>query len=842
MILTELRQGIAELIAIGGAIEPRIKRPVLDSLFSGKGSLEARSLDYLLQQTYGGAVDLVKLQAARLSRLCDFFLTLYGDGEVILLRAPARINILGEHVDYVSYLPTASLPFGSREHDMLMLCRMSETKLIRGASTLVECRPLQFDLGAERFENADGTSVEERWHSYLFARPTPSPGWDNYVKGSVFYALLKYGERIRGGFDFVVDSNIPSGGGASSSSALIVLAGAAIRLRNQISYAASELAKDSSQAEWFVGTRGGAMDHLTICLAQRQHAIHISYDKSTAEAIALPDEGFRWVTFFSHLADKGREVMLEYNERAAVSRLIIPALIEQWAQTLPEVHDLWESVRTARKTGTRLPLDDLQQLLTNLPETLSLAQLERELPETFRKCSLTFPALVKESFDRPLKIRDRALHHIGEVRRVASAIEILRDRTCRQSGAEEVERPLMRAIGALLDQSHESLCSLYEVCTPEVRELVQTLAADPQVYGARLMGGGFGGNVLALTTEEHLSSVIERVQSTYYGPRGRTGFAEGSIMISTPGAGLAVLNPEDVWRQAVHSFNATWWEAERYRHLISDLLDAFGSHGNHSQIWPVIVAAGKGTRAVSSGLTMPKPLAEVAGIASITRVLHTVKEATLSRRTPIVIVSPEVEGQMRECLSGEDVEFVTQREARGTGDAVLCAFERMSGFDGRALVIWGTQPVIRPQTIRRSLQLAAIFKDYRMIVPTALSKEPYAPLRRDHLGQVCGSRETHLEEAQPPRFGETNIGLFILDSQAMFEALRELKGRYWCADESLYDRPGNELGFPNELITLFARLEGGVLASPIADWREQQGIKSLGDIERCEQFIRELEG
>ena len=39
--------------------------------------------------------------------------------------------------------------------------------------------------------------------------------------------------------------------------------------------------------------------------------------------------------------------------------------------------------------------------------------------------------------------------------------------------------------------------------------------------------------------------------------------------------------------------------------------------------------------------------------------------------------------------------FVIQPEALGTGDAVLCAYEPMKGFQGRALVIWGTQPVIQ---------------------------------------------------------------------------------------------------------------------------------------------------
>ncbi len=842
MILSELKYSLSEFLNYKSrAAAPPVAPTFLDSLFSGEGSLNARVLNQLFQQTYGGNVDRRKTQVVRLLRLCNLFLDLYGDGEVTILRAPARINILGEHIDYVSYLPTASIPFGSREHDMLMLCRTSEPASVRGASTLGgDYYPFQFDFGTERFSGGSEAEIEDRWLAYLFSRPAPSPGWDNYVKGSVLYAFLKYGERLKNGLDFVVDSNIPPGGGASSSSALNVLAGAAIRLINHIPYTPIELAQESSRAEWFIGTRGGAMDHVTICMAQPQCAIHISHGKGKAEAVTMPGREFRWVTFFSHPADKGREVMLEYNERAAVSRLIIPALIEQWGQTRPNLLKQWEKIKTDQKPETHL--DDLQQMLMHLPEALSLAQLERELPEAFHQCSLAFPALVTDRFHHPLKIRDRALHHIGEVRRVASAVEILRDKVAQQSAGEEFERARMRAIGELLDQSQESLCSLYEVCTPEVKELVGIVGADPQVYGTRLMGGGFGGNVLALTTQEHLSPLIERVQSAYYSPRGRAGLTEGSIMVSTPGAGLSVLDPEDVWRQAIQAFNANWWEADRYRQPIGDLLEAFPSNKDASPVWPVIVAAGKGTRAASSGLTTPKPLAEVSGIPAIMRVLHNVKAACGNSRTPIVIISPEIEEPMREALSGETVEFILQREARGTGDAVLCAFERMSGFAGRALVIWSTQPVIRSQTIHQTLQLATIFNDYQMIVPTALSRQPYAPLHRDHHGQVCGARETHLEGVQAARFGETNIGLFMLNSQTMFETLQKLKEQYWRADESRYDRPGNELGFPNELITALAQLESGVLASPIADWREQQGIKSRADVERCEQFIREMDG
>jgi hypothetical protein len=51
---------------------------------------------------------------------------------------------------------------------------------------------------------------------------------------------------------------------------------------------------------------------------------------------------------------------------------------------------------------------------------------------------------------------------------------------------------------------------------------------------------------LALTTEANSQSLIERVQRDYYGPRGRDGLGEGSVMVSTPGDGLAMLDLERI--------------------------------------------------------------------------------------------------------------------------------------------------------------------------------------------------------------------------------------------------------------------------------------------------------
>lgn len=811
---------------------------VLEQLF-GEGvrdRTQHAGLICMLAETYGAEADTLVETLRRLSSLCANFLELYGDRPVRLMRAPARINILGEHVDYVSYLPTYSLPFGSREHDMLMLYGASETGRVRGASMHADYAPFDFSIEAGP-RAGGGEFYGDDWLSYVFEGETPTPHWGNYVKGSAFFARLKFGERVARGFDFVVDSSIPPRGGASSSSALAVLAGAAIREVNGVAFEPGELAVDSSKAEWFVGTRGGSMDHLTICLGRRSHAVRISYGEHSTRLLPLPPGRLRWVTFFSHPADKGRDIMLEYNERAAVSRLLIPAVIESWARTDLERHAEWERAVGALRSGADTAAEGVESLLRTLPETVTLEEFERDYAAPYAECLKAFPALAEGRRGRPLRVRSYALHHLGEIRRVLAAERLLVQLDTTSASQDDAET--VSLMGQLLNESHASLRDLYGVSTPEVESLLGIILSDPGVRGARLMGGGFGGNVLALTTEEDLPALKARVQAEFYAPRGRDGIREGSVMVSTPGEGLSELGFASVWRRAVEEFNSQG--AERYRAGVGAVLDCVEDGAESGDVWPLIIAAGKGARARESGLNVPKPLAPVGGVPSILRVLRNVREGCGdSARAPVVVVSPETESAVREALAGEEVSYVVQPEPLGTGDAVLRASELLKDFRGRALVIWSTQPVVRPRTVRRTLKLAALFEEYDMILPTALQVRPYAPVERDASGRVLASRETHLEGAPRPEFGETNIGLFVLKSASMFDALKELRRRHWREQERLYERAGGELGFPNEMVNFLSARPTGVLACPFADAREVQGIKTLEDVMLCESFIEEL--
>jgi len=803
-------------------------------------SLVCRSLIFLLHKVYGPDVERLNDQINRVASMAGCFAELYGDGPVNVLRAPARINILGEHVDYVSYLPTQSLPFGSREHDMLMLFRASANDRVQGASTAEEYPPFSFSLsdGPEVLPRAN---VDADWLAYLFEHPAESSHWSNYVKGPAYLARIEFSNQVKDGFDFVVDSNIPAGGGASSSSALVVLAGAAVRKVNGIGYAPMELAREASKAEWYVGTRGGAMDHITIALAQRDHAVLISYPEQQAQVVRLPGSHFRWITFFSQAADKGREVMIEYNERAAISRIVLPALIEGWKTKNPENYECWQSAeRSIEADGA---LDQIESLLNQLPDSLTLSEIGVEYPEAFAECARSFPVLTAERADRPLKVQARARHHLGEIRRVRTAAKVLEsfaDETGATDPGSQEQDEAMRLLGSLLDQSHHSLRDLYQVSIPEVEQLIEVIRSTPGgVYGARLMGGGFGGNVLALTAKENVETLIEHTQTEYYGPQNRHGVEEGSVMISTPGDGLRQIDVEDVWRDAVTEFNLCFSAETSYRKSINEILDAIPLNGVENTIWPVIVAAGKGTRSVASGLTTPKPFAPVLGTPSIIQVINNIRAAFGVTPRPIVIVSPELEAEMRSLLK-DDVTFVVQHKALGTGDAVLRACEQLGGFFGRTLVIWSTQPVVRPETMQRTVKLGALFRDYSMVLPTTHKEWPYAPILRDDAGKIQSARETHLEQAEKVAFGESNIGMFLLKNKPMCDALTELHQQHWNESESRYNRPEGELGFPNELINYFAGRSNNVFACAIADSREEQGIKRLSDINLCERFICEL--
>ncbi|HKB33893.1 MAG TPA: galactokinase family protein [Candidatus Dormibacteraeota bacterium] len=66
-------------------------------------------------------------------------------------------------------------------------------------------------------------------------------------------------------------------------------------------------------------------------------------------------------------------------------------------------------------------------------------------------------------------------------------------------------------LGRLLKQSHESLRDDFEVSTPTVDTLVEKAWSIAGCYGARIMGAGFGGSVLALVDRAHIKTFVTAI-------------------------------------------------------------------------------------------------------------------------------------------------------------------------------------------------------------------------------------------------------------------------------------------------------------------------------------------
>src|SRR6185369_9006190 len=118
----------------------------------------------------------------------------------------------------------------------------------------------------------------------------------------------------------------------------------------------------------------------------------------------------------------------------------------------------------------------------------------------------------------------------------------------------------------------------------------------------------------------------DRVQEQYYAPRSREGLREGSVIISTPGDGLDHLDLNELWRDSIAHVNSMGAHAASRVTQLRALIDVASTSAAAEEIWPIIVAAGRGTRAAESGLNVPKPLSIVGKRPAIVQVLRSIEE------------------------------------------------------------------------------------------------------------------------------------------------------------------------------------------------------------------------
>lgn len=124
----------------------------------------------------------------------------------------------------------------------------------------------------------------------------------------------------------------------------------------------------------------------------------------------------------------------------------------------------------------------------------------------------------------PILLR-RARHIVSENLRVLEVVQILR------SGNE------LRELGRVLSAGHASLRDDFEVSTIQLDTAVE-VAVSSGAYGARMVGGGFGGSVIALVDAQRRAGIADAVAASF----AASGFAEPRMFVALPSQGARRVN------------------------------------------------------------------------------------------------------------------------------------------------------------------------------------------------------------------------------------------------------------------------------------------------------------
>jgi bifunctional N-acetylglucosamine-1-phosphate-uridyltransferase/glucosamine-1-phosphate-acetyltransferase GlmU-like protein len=239
----------------------------------------------------------------------------------------------------------------------------------------------------------------------------------------------------------------------------------------------------------------------------------------------------------------------------------------------------------------------------------------------------------------------------------------------------------------------------------------------------------------------------------------------------------------------------------------------------------ILLCGGKGSRMLGGGVTTHKPLLEIGGMPSTRFVVERLLSSKLEFSQIIIVVPPGREAEYEQALEGLGCRIITQPNALGTGDAVYGALDHLLAPVEHVYVSFGTQPLVTVSTVEGSLA-HHLQHHLGFTLATVIMDDPYAPLLRDEAGGVIGSVETHLQGAERPVRGETNIGAYWVSRAALEQVLRDLHTQLFDFAANRYTTGSGEFGFPNEMVPACLAAGLGVDGVPIATEVEMMGIKT----------------
>lgn len=358
-----------------------------------------------------------------ISKLKEKFRSLF-DSEPLLIRSPGRVNIIGEHTDYNEgfVLPAAIdkaiyIAIGKRDDDTI-------------------------HLYAQDYQQS---------HEVTLTTVTPSDKhWPNYILGIVDQ-LQKRGYNP-GGFNLVIDGDVPLGAGLSSSAAVECATAFALNELFKLVIEKIEMVKMAQLAEQtFAKVMVGIMDQFASMFGKQGHVIKLDCRSLEYEYVPLDLKGIKILLLNTNV--KHSLSSSEYNTRRQQC--------EQGVAWVKETHPGVKSLR-----------DVTMEMLDK-----NVASKDQII---FRRCKY----VVEEN------------------------IRLL-------EGCEDLKSGNIDALGKKMFRTHEGLSKEYEVSCKELDYLVDYVKDNSSVLGARMMGGGFGGCTINLVKEESIDDLVKNISKDY---------------------------------------------------------------------------------------------------------------------------------------------------------------------------------------------------------------------------------------------------------------------------------------------------------------------------------------
>ena len=233
----------------------------------------------------------------------SLFETIFEEKCLNVYQSPARINLVGEHIDYNGGLVLPS----------------AISLYIKGFVSKRE----------DGYISVYSSNFEDR-HSVLTDQIEydPSYNWANYVFG-VFKILKAEGYKIPTGLNILIDSEIPLGSGLSSSAALLVLIFYIANDQFELNIDLKTIARLAQKVEnSFCGVNSGIMDEAAIALGKKNKALLLDCSAFDYEYkdISLGD-----YTFVVLKTNKPRKLIeSKYNERVNECNKALSILKEKY--------------------------------------------------------------------------------------------------------------------------------------------------------------------------------------------------------------------------------------------------------------------------------------------------------------------------------------------------------------------------------------------------------------------------------------------------------------------------------------------------------------------------------